>query len=202
MVATIERSDFTLMRGDGFISSNLVTFLPHILAMQALIPSKANNYTISVEAGKDLISYILFNGRTLNMLESHAISSMDHCTTMAATICYYTSIFRNSTAGVGWLAGSMQQYLMNTDLSMPMDEYPSVILWLVLAAGQFAKYMAREWWLDLLVSVRNVMRLYSFEDAVFVMEDRLLWTRNLDEGATHLWDEATVIIRGFSMEPL
>lgn len=193
MEEQISKSSLMGLQLVGSVSSDLVLFLPHLLAMQAIIPDKAGQ--LSISSAKDLLTYIWFNSRTLTSLEDLAISRLESCVHHACVIIYYASLWRNPGSGVGWLVGSIQANITTTDLAWLMDEYAEVLLWFCLVGGHFAKDFAREWWLDLLVSVRHAMHVGSFEEARQTMEEKLLWTRWLDQAAEAFWNETTALMR-------
>lgn len=181
----------------GYLSSDLILFLPYLLAMQAEIPNKAGQ--LSVRTAKDLLTYIWYNARTLTSLEDFGVSRLEQCVQRGCVIFYYACLWRNPRDGVGWLVGSMQSNLTPSDLSWLMREYPEVLMWLTLLAGHFATDFARDWWLDLLVSVRQSAHIDSFEKAREILEEKLLWTRWLDQAAESFWNEATSIMKGLRL---
>ena len=193
----ISRNTLMSLHLAGFISSDLMLFLPHLLAMQSMIPEKTGQ--LSTPMAKDLLTYILYNGRTLTSLEDVALSNLETCVQHACIIFYYACVWRNPEAGVGWLVGSMQSDIVKAGLTRLIDEYSEVLLWFTLLAGHFARSLARDWWIDILVSVRHAAHLDSYEEARRTMEGRLLWTRWLDEAARGFWNETSAIIKDLKM---
>ena len=198
MEQAVNDSSFVVLQAGGYISSDLVYFLPHLLAMQAAIPQKAGQ--LSIAQAKDLLTYIWFNARTLTSLEDFSLSRLEQCIQHGCMIFYYACLWRNPSDGVGWLAGSMQSNITtSTDLTWLMQEHPEVILWFCLMAGHFAKDFARNWWLDLLVSVRHQLQVNTFHAARSTLEEKLLWTRWLDQVAEGFWDEASTIMKDLQL---
>lgn len=161
--------------------------------MQAIIPEKAGQ--LDFINAKDLLVYIWYNARTLVSFEDFAVSRLEQCVRQALLVFYYACIWRNPSDGVGWMVGSMQAHVASADLAWLMEDHPEILLWFCLMAGHFAKDFSREWWLDLLVSVRHASNIKTFVDARKILEDEIVWTRHLDHPAETFWNETTSIMK-------
>ena len=193
MKSQIENSTFAQLRLRGLLSAELVLCVPHLLTLQAMIP--ADTCTLDLPTAKDLLTYIWYCARTLVSCEDFATSRLEHSVRQALLIFYYSCVWNNPQDGVGWMVGSMQSHTSSVDAAWLTEDYPEVLLWFCLTAGDFAKDLSREWWLDLLVSVRHATGIRTFFEARQVVQKELVWTHRLDERAENFWNQTTSIIR-------
>ncbi|KAL9054070.1 MAG: hypothetical protein Q9162_004399 [Coniocarpon cinnabarinum] len=193
MRAKIDQGLFAQLHLDGHLSTELFDLLPHLLSMQSLIPQESGQ--LDLETAKDLLTYIWYNARTLKSKESLAASRVEHCARHTLTIIYYASLWRNVVDGAGWLVGSMQSSVIPGDIAWLIEDHPELLLWCCMTGGHFAKDFSRDWWIDLLVSVRHTMGITSFAAARKVVEDKLIWTQWLDQRAECFWNETSSIMK-------
>lgn len=193
MEAKIDNSVFAELQYEGLLSTELVLFIPHLLAMQAAIPAEAGQ--LDFFNAKQLLTYIWYNARTLTSFEDIAVSRLEQCVRQTLVIFYYSCLWRNASDGVGWMYGPMQTHVASANLAWLMQSHPEMLLWFCLMAGHFARDFSREWWLDLLVSVRHQTNIKTFVEARSTLESKLLWTQWLDDPAERFWNETSTIMQ-------
>lgn len=160
-----------------------------MLRLEPYIKCGKNN-TLTVPVAKDFLRYLLLIARSFAALSDACQTSLQNCLRQACIIHFYSSIYRNSKTGVGWIAMPMKTELEASDLDNLIENFPSLLLWLVLTVGPFAVGHVREWYAELLVRSIRVKPVDSFETAAVECEHKFLWTRELDYNAKEFWTEA------------
>lgn len=149
--------------------------------------------SLNVPMAQDLLRYTLLIARELATLEDSCQTPSQHCLRYIVIIQFYSSVWRNSRTGVGWLAATIREQLEST--SGPVDfflgDWPLLLLWLVLTAGPFSSGPLREWYSKLLAQAlsKTSSGFGDFDFVILELETHFIWTRELDGKAREFWEE-------------
>jgi len=184
---------FTALLSSSLVDEELGGILSDLYQLFAVL-NKYENVAVSQEFWTPLPAQLLVIGHSLCFYSSAALSQpwgdFRECCRMAGMIVVHSVLLKNHphTTMIRNLVRRLQTYLECLNLQKLWLSNPEILLWILFvgAAGSQGQ-VERPWFITLLVSGSNKLRLHSWDDARAMLKRFLYVDKMLDPVWRKIW---------------